>query len=89
MTAEKILRIDPKDNVLVALTPLAGGQTVSFSGEDYVLQSDIPAKHKFATRDLAVGDEVFMYGGVVGLVRQPIPRGGLLSTRNEIGRAHV
>jgi altronate hydrolase len=82
MADEKILRIDPKDNVLVALTPLSNGQTVSFSGEEYVLQSDIPAKHKFATRDLAVGDEVIMYGGVVGLVRQPIPRGGLLSTRN-------
>jgi altronate hydrolase len=82
MAAEKILRVDPKDNVLVALTPLPAGQTVTFSGDQYVLQSDIPAKHKFATRDLAVGDEVIMYGGVVGLVRQPIPRGGLLSTRN-------
>jgi altronate hydrolase len=82
MADEKILRIDPKDNVLVALTPLSGGQTVSFSGEEYVLQSDIPPKHKFAIRDLSIGDEVIMYGGVVGLVRQPIPRGGLLSTRN-------
>jgi altronate hydrolase len=82
MAAENILRIDPKDNVLVALTPLAAGQAVTFSGEQYVLQSDIPAKQKFATCDLAVGDEVLMYGGVVGLVRQPIPRGGLLSTRN-------
>src|ERR1700761_9060651 len=82
MAAEKILRVDPKDNVLVALTPLTAGQTVTFLGEDYVLQSDIPAKHKFAMRDLANGDEVIMYGGKVGLVRQPIPRGGLLSTRN-------
>jgi altronate hydrolase len=82
MAAEKLLRVDPKDNVLVALTPLAAGQAVTFYGEEYVLQSDIAAKHKFATRDLAVGDEVIMYGGVVGLVRQPIPRGGLLSTRN-------
>jgi altronate hydrolase len=82
MTAEKILKVDPKDNVLVALTPLPAGQAVTFSGEKYVIQSDIPAKQKFATRDFAVGDEVIMYGGVVGLVRQPIPRGGLLSTRN-------
>jgi altronate hydrolase len=82
MTAEKILKVDPKDNVLVALTPLPAGQAVTFSGEQYVIQSDIPAKQKFATRDFAVGDEVIMYGGVVGLVRQPIPRGGLLSTRN-------
>jgi altronate hydrolase len=82
MAAEKILRIDPKDNVLVALKPLPAGEAVTFSGEQYVPLSEIPAKHKFAMRDLAVGDEVIMYGGIVGLVRQPIPRGGLLSQRN-------
>ena len=82
MAAEKLLRIDPKDNVLVALKPLPAGEALTFSGESYVPVSDIPAKQKFAMRDLAVGDEVIMYGGVVGLVRQPIPRGGLLSTRN-------
>ena len=82
MAAEKILRVDPKDNVLVALTQLPAGEAITFAGEQYVPQSDIPAKQKFAMRDLAVGDEVIMYGGIVGLVRQPIPRGGLLSTRN-------
>jgi altronate hydrolase len=79
---EKILRIDPKDNVLVALTGLPAGEPITFAGEQYIPPSDIPAKHKFAIRDLAVGEEVIMYGGVVGLIRQPIPRGGLLSTRN-------
>jgi hypothetical protein len=82
MAAEKILRIDPKDNVLVALTQLPAGEAVTFAGEQYVPPSEIPAKQKFAMRDLAPGDEVIMYGGVVGLVRQAIPRGGLLSTRN-------
>jgi altronate hydrolase len=82
MAAEKILRIDPKDNVLVALKPLPAGEAVTFSGEQYVPLSEIPAKQKFAMRDLAIGDEVIMYGGVVGLVRQAIPRAGLLSTRN-------
>jgi altronate hydrolase len=82
MAAEKILRIDPKDNVLVALIGLPAGEPITFAGEQYIPPSDIPAKHKFAIRDLAVGEEVIMYGGVVGLVRQPIPRGGLLSTRN-------
>jgi altronate hydrolase len=79
---EKILRVDPKDNVLVALTGLPAGEPITFAGEQYIPPSDIPAKHKFAIRDLAVGEEVIMYGGVVGLIRQPIPRGGLLSTRN-------
>ncbi len=82
MAAEKILRIDPKDNVLVALTQLPAGEAITFAGEQYVPLSEIPAKQKFAMRDLAPGDEVIMYGGIVGIVRQAIPRGGLLSTRN-------
>jgi altronate hydrolase len=82
MASEKILKIDPRDNVIVALTPLTTGETVTLAGETYTLTADIPAKQKFATRDLAVGDEVIMYGGIVGLIREAIPQGGLLTTRN-------
>ena len=79
---EKVLQIDPRDNVLVALTNLAAGEPISFAGESYVPATTIPAKHKFAIEDLAIGAKVIMYGGVVGRVREAIPRGGLLSTRN-------
>jgi altronate hydrolase len=82
MAAERLLRIDPRDNVLVALTPLRGGESVSFAGATYMPVVDIPAKHKFAIDDMPVGAHVIMYGGVVGRVREAIPRGGLLSTRN-------
>jgi altronate hydrolase len=82
MASEKILKIDLRDNVIVALTPLTAGETVTLAGETYTLKADIPAKQKFATRDLAVGDEVIMYGGIVGLIREAIPQGGLLTTRN-------
>src|SRR6201996_4994990 len=82
MASEKILKIDPRDNVIVALTPLTTGETVTLAGETYTLKADIPAKQKFAIRDLAVGDEVVMYGGIVGLIREAIPQGGLLTTRN-------
>ena len=80
--AEKLLKLDPRDNVLVALSPLTGGVTVSLSGIDYVPATDIPPKHKFAIEDLEAGSKVIMYGGTVGRVTTPIPRGGLLSTRN-------
>ena len=56
MAAEKILRIDPKDNVLVALTQLPAGEAITFAGEQYVPLSEIPAKQKFAMRDLAQGE---------------------------------
>ena len=82
MTAEKLLKIDPLDNVLVALTDLPANQSVDFAGSSYLPVQNVPAKHKFSTEDLAVGSSVLMYGGVVGRVREAIPKGGLLTTRN-------
>lgn len=77
-----VLQLDPRDNVLVALAPLLKGQQIQFSGDTYILLSDIPAKQKFVTRDLGAGDQVIMYGGLVGTTSEPIGRGDLLSTRN-------
>ncbi len=77
-----VLQLDSRDNVLVALTPLRKGELIPFSGDTYSLLSDIPAKQKFVTRDLQPGDQVIMYGGLVGTATVPIRRGDLLSTRN-------
>jgi altronate hydrolase len=82
MAAEKLLKIDPLDNVLVALADLPANQSVELAGVSYLPMQDIPAKHKFATEELPVGSSVIMYGGVVGRVREAIPKGGLLTTRN-------
>ncbi len=82
MALEKVLKVDRRDNVLVALTNLNAGEPVTFAGEVYTPISNIPAKQKFSVADLAVGADVIMYGGKVGRVREEIPRGGLVSTRN-------
>src|SRR5256885_13632971 len=81
-THARVLQLDPRDNVLVALTNLRKGEAISFAGQDYVLLSDIPAKHKFLTVDLPVNGDVIMYGVLVGRVVESLRRGDLLSTRN-------
>ena len=82
MTGSRLLQIDPRDNVLVALEQLAAGEPVFFAGETYIPPAAIPVKHKFAMADLPVGSQIKMYGGIVGRVREAIARGGLISTRN-------
>ena len=77
-----VLQLDPRDNVVVALAALPKGAQISLSGNEYTLLSDIPAKQKFVTQDLQTGDQVIMYGGLVGTASEPIRRGDLLSTRN-------
>src|SRR5467141_1048308 len=81
-TQRRVLRLDPRDNALVALTDLRKSETVSFDDREYVLLSDVPAKHKFVTEDLPTGGEVIMYGVLVGRTAEPLRRGDLLSTRN-------
>ena len=78
----KILKLDPRDNVLVALTPLAANEPVTYEGKTYVPIANVPAKFKFVEYDMPVGAEIFMYGVVVGKAREPIPAGGVVTTRN-------
>src|SRR5260370_2243322 len=81
-TQSRVLRLDPRDNVLVALADLPKGERVSVLGKDYVLSSDVPAKHKFVTQDLPVGGEIVMYGVLVGKAVEALKSGDLLTTRN-------
>jgi altronate hydrolase len=78
----KILQLDSRDNVLIALEELKQGDEVEHSGTKYSLVSNVPAKHKFATEDLPVAAPVTMYGVLVGKTSQPVRRGELLTTAN-------
>jgi altronate hydrolase len=78
----KVLKLDPRDNVLIALADLRKGEQIPFDSQTCTLESDVPAKHKFATEELAIGASVRMYGVIVGTAVKPIPRGGLLTVGN-------
>jgi altronate hydrolase len=75
-----VLKVHPADNVLVALTNLEKGTRVAFEGQEYTIQENTKAKHKFAIVDLAAGDPITMYGVLVGKAQVAIPKGGLIST---------
>ncbi|HEY4110920.1 altronate dehydratase family protein [Puia sp.] len=81
-TQATILKVHPADNVLVALANLPKDTKVSYEGQDYTIQENVKAKHKFATVDLQPGDSITMYGVLVGKAQQPIKKGGLISTTN-------
>ena len=77
-----VLQLDSRDNVLIALTDLKAGEQIEFGGQVYVLPKTVPAKHKLAMRSLNVGDNVIMYGVLVGRAVKPIAPGELLTTSN-------
>ena len=78
----KLLQLGPRDNVLVALADLRKGETPEWGGEAFAIAADVPAKHKFAMRNLALGSDVVMYGIVVGKTTAAIAKGEPLTTRN-------
>jgi len=77
-----VAKIHPADNVLVALTDLPIGTPVTWDGVTVTTTEKIPAKHKLALQPLAPGDEVTMYGVLVGKMAAPVGQGGLLTTAN-------
>src|SRR6266849_5584184 len=78
----KVLKLDSKDNVLIALADLRRGEQISFDSQSYTLESDVPAKHKFAMEELGTGANIIMYEVLVGKSVAPIRQGELLTTRN-------
>lgn len=78
----KVLKINKKDNVLVALSDLAAGELIEFEGVTYKLQENIPAKHKFFMHNMQQGDEVLMYGVLVGKTQYEVPQGSRMTTDN-------
>lgn len=78
----RILQVHPNDNVLVALQDLAKGETLEFNGQSYTLLEDVPAKHKFTTKEIAEGQDIIMYGVLVGKAKTSLAIGVRIATEN-------
>jgi (2R)-sulfolactate sulfo-lyase subunit alpha len=79
---------EAEDDVAVVIEDLAAGTEVkvmTIEGQEvgtFTLVEDIPLGHKFATRDIAAGDEVIKYGRTIGQATQPITKGAHAHTQN-------
>lgn len=78
----KYLKINPADNVAVAILPLKAGETITVDGQDITLNEDIPAGHKFALKDLAEGENVIKYGYPIGHAREARKQGDWMNENN-------
>ena len=77
------IQINPADNVIVALSPLAKGTAVTVPGVgEVVAAEDIPQGHKMAVRAIAAREDVVKYGLPIGHVTGDIQPGQWLHTHN-------
>ena len=70
----KYIKINPDDNVAVALQDLQKGEVI----EGVVLQGDVPRGHKVVLRDLAAGEDVVKYGFPIGHVTRAAAAGTMV-----------
>lgn len=78
----KVLKINPKDNVLVALQDISISEKVLFEEQEYMVLEKIPAKHKFFIQDLPMGSDILMYGVLVGKTQVEVKKGERMTVEN-------
>lgn len=78
----KIIKINPIDNVVVALEPLTKGEAITVDGAEVVLLTDVPAGHKVAVQDISEGQSVIKYGSPIGKAKENILKGTHIHVHN-------
>ena len=73
--ARKLIRINPRDNVAVALEPLFKGDVVTVDGDTFTIFSDIPGGHKVALSDIKKEEKIIKYGYPIGAAKEDIEKG--------------
>ena len=76
------IKINPKDNVVVALHPIAKGTAVPVDGASVTAVEDIPQGHKMAIAPIHAGENVIKYGFPIGHATADAVPGTWMHTHN-------
>jgi altronate hydrolase len=77
------IKLNTKDNIVIAKLDLKPGQRLSLVDSDHILlREPIPAGHKIAISNFAIGDPVIRYGQVIGRASLEIRTGQHVHTHN-------
>jgi hypothetical protein len=78
----KNLRINKKDNVVVALGYIKKGEIFDMEGTPFVAKENINFGHKIALTDIFKDEKVVKYGEVIGYAIQNIKKGTWVHVHN-------
>lgn len=76
------LKINDKDDVVVALSEIKAGDVITVGGEGITAVTDIPAGHKMALHDISEGEKIIKYGEAIGTAKAPIKKGEHIHVQN-------
>ncbi|HWP50542.1 MAG TPA: altronate dehydratase family protein [Clostridia bacterium] len=78
----KLIQIHPSDNVAIALSPIAQGETFTVSGRQITAVEDIPQGHKMALMPIHKDALIIKYGNPIGRTTAAIGTGAWVHTHN-------
>ncbi len=76
------IKINPIDNVVVAIEPMKKGETIAVDNTTITLLQDVPAGHKIALKNFAAGEYIIKYGSPIGHARVSINCGDWVNEQN-------
>lgn len=79
---DRLILLDPRDNVFVARVRLAAGETLDTGAGAARLDRDAPLAHKIARRAIASGETILKYGAPIGVATQAIAAGAHVHVHN-------
>lgn len=82
----RALVLHARDNVAVAVAPLAPGEELELQGVCVTVREPIAFGHKLALRDLESGGQVVKYGEVIGVTTAAIAAGRHVHVHNVSSR---
>lgn len=82
-----LYRIDRKDTVAVAISPLKAGETYIVADMEITAAEDIPAGHKIALQNIPKGQRIYKYGASIGEAACDIEKGRWIHTHNVLSHA--
>ena len=77
---QKTLLLNPDDNVALALSEIAEGESTGH--DNLVSQEKIPAGHKIAVKKIDAGQPIIKYGQIIGVASHTLPAGSYIHTHN-------
>ena len=80
--SSKPIRIDPRDNVAVAIQNLPAGTVLNVDGIEIVTREPVDRGHKIALADIAEGAPIIKYGWPIAHATVSIEAGQWIHTHN-------
>jgi altronate hydrolase len=78
----KFIKINEKDNIIVALEDFAAGEAIQEKDIQLTLLEEVKRGHKIALEDIKAGENIIKYGFPIGHAKEDIKKGAWIHSHN-------